>query len=64
MFLEWDTRVIGADWNLKGEHSPRASCSGWKMGVCVLGRGCDSLSPTKLIRRRCLTLLRCPAPVY
>lgn len=32
MFLEWDTGVIDADWNLKGEHSPRASCSGWKMG--------------------------------
>lgn len=31
MFLEWDTGVIGVDWNLKGEHSPRALSSGWKM---------------------------------
>lgn len=48
MFLEWDTGVIDADWNLKGEHSPRASCSGWKMGVCVCGGGELSFSSAKL----------------
>lgn len=34
MFLEWVSWVIDADWNSEGEHSPRALCSGWRMGWC------------------------------
>lgn len=39
MFLERDTGVTDADWNLKGEHSPRAWGSGWKMDGFSWGGG-------------------------
>lgn len=44
MFLEWDTGVIDVDWNLKGEHSPGASCSAWKTGCFSWGRGSPCLA--------------------
>lgn len=36
--------VIGVDWNLKGEHSPRALGSGWEVG-CFFHGVCGGVLP-------------------